>query len=374
MGFRDIQYGSTYNLPVTVTKSGYTFLGWYTAETGGSKVGSLDTMLTASEHTLYAHWVSRVKITVSSSSNYSNLKYSVSGGESGTLVAGASTLVPVSSSSTTITITATVEGYHASCDTGTGKFIQYGFTLNDHSYYTKYNEEPSSQDISISITVSASGGEITVSGVQRTTETCCLTGETLISMADGTQKQIKDVVVGDKVLSYNTETHKLEITTVETLIHVKRTELVYITFADGSQIKITPDHPMFSERGWIVYSPEKGQRAYSDIELQDTGTQIGDMIFSLSLLFDKEIVNMEYVVCEEIDTYTFTTKDNHNYFAQGVLVHNKICALPCCVDGETEITMANGTTKKAKDVQIGDEVMSFNELTKTFEKQQLMQQ
>lgn len=367
-GFRSIAYGLPYDLPTTVTKSGYTFLGWYTSETGGSKVESFDKMRTAFDHTLYAHWVSRVKINVRPSDNYSNLKYSVSDGESGNLSADGSTLVPVSSSSTTITITATVEGYHASCDFGTGKFIQYGFTLNDHSYYTKYNEESYSQDISISITVSASGGEITVSGVQRTTETCCLTGETLISMADGTQKQIKDVVVGDKVLSYNTETHKLEITTVETLIHVKRTELVYITFADGSQIKITPDHPMFSERGWIVYSPEKGQRAYSDIELQATGTQIGDMIFSLSLLFDKEIVNMEYVVCEEIDTYTFTTKDNHNYFAQGVLVHNKMCALPCCVDGETEITMADGTTKKAKDVQIGDEVMSFNELTKTFEK------
>lgn len=367
-GFRSIAYGLPYDLPTTVTKSGYTFLGWYTSETGGSKVESFDKMRTAFDHTLYAHWVSRVKINVRPSDNYSNLKYSTSGGESGNLSADGSILVPVSSSSTTITITATVEGYHASCDSGTGKFIQYGFTLNDHSYYTKYNEESYSQDISISITVSASGGEITVSGVQRTTETCCLTGETLISMADGTQKQIKDVVVGDKVLSYNTETHKLEITTVETLIHVKRTELVYITFADGSQIKITPDHPMFSERGWIVYSPEKGQRAYPDIELQATGTQIGDMIFSLSLLFDKEIVNMEYVVCEEIDTYTFTTKDNHNYFAQGVLVHNKICALPCCVDAETEITMANGTTKKAKDVQIGDEVMSFNELTKTFEK------
>lgn len=367
-GFRSIAYGLPYDLPTTVTKSGYTFLGWYTSETGGSKVESFDKMQTAFDHTLYAHWVSQVKINVRPSDNYSNLKYSTSGGESGNLIADGSILVPVSSSSTTITITATVEGYHASCDSGTGKFIQYGFALNDHSYYTKYNEESYSQDISISITVSASGGEITVSGVQRTTDTCCLTGETLISMADGTQKQIKDVVVGDKVLSYNTETHKLEITTVETLIHVKRTELVYITFADGSQIKITPDHPMFSERGWIVYSPEKGQRAYPDIELQETGTQIGDMIFSLSLLFDKEIVNMEYVVCEEIDTYTFTTKDNHNYFAQGVLVHNKICALPCCVDGETEITMADGTTKKAKDVQIGDEVMSFNELTKTFEK------
>ena len=367
-GFRNVEYGSAYNLPTEVTKNGYTFLGWYTLETGGSEVKSFDKMRTAYDHTLYAHWVSRVKINVRPSDNYSNLRYSTSGGESGNLSADASILVPISSPSTTITITATVKGYDASCNSGTSKFIQYGFGLNDRILYTKYNEEAYSQDINISITVSESGEEITVSGVQRTTDTCCLTGDTLISMADGTQKQIKDVVVGDKVLSYNTETHKLEITTVETLIHVKRTELVYITFADGSQIKITPDHPMFSKRGWIVYSPEKGQRAYPDIELQETGTQIGDMIFSLSLLFNKEIVNMEYVVCEEMDTYTFTTKDNHNYFAQGVLVHNKMCALPCCVDGETEITMANGTTKKAKDVQIGDEIMSFNELTKTFEK------
>lgn len=97
-------------------------------------------MRTPFDHTLYAHWVSQVKINVRPSDNYSNLKYSTSGGESGNLSADGSILVPVSSSSTTITITATVKGYHASCDTGTGKFIQYGFTLNDHSYYTEYNE------------------------------------------------------------------------------------------------------------------------------------------------------------------------------------------------------------------------------------------
>lgn len=77
VGFRDIQYGSTYNLPVTVTKSGYTFLGWYTAETGGSKVGSLDTMLTASEHTLYAHWeLKTVTVTVTGTSTPAGTGYS----------------------------------------------------------------------------------------------------------------------------------------------------------------------------------------------------------------------------------------------------------------------------------------------------------
>lgn len=75
--FRSIQYGSAYNLPTTVTKSGYTFLGWYTAETGGSKVESSGTMLTASNHTLYAHWeLKTVTVTVTGTSTPAGTGYS----------------------------------------------------------------------------------------------------------------------------------------------------------------------------------------------------------------------------------------------------------------------------------------------------------
>ena len=75
--FRSIQYGSAYNLPTTVTKSGYTFLGWYTAETGGSKVESSGTMLTASNHTLYAHWeLKTVTVTVTGTSTPAGTVYS----------------------------------------------------------------------------------------------------------------------------------------------------------------------------------------------------------------------------------------------------------------------------------------------------------
>ena len=48
----DSMYGA---LP-TPERTGYNFLGWYTAATGGTKVTS-DTKVTAlSDHTLYAHW------------------------------------------------------------------------------------------------------------------------------------------------------------------------------------------------------------------------------------------------------------------------------------------------------------------------------
>lgn len=49
-------FDSTYQLPVTPTRTGYTFLGWYTGENSGDKVEGTDKMTTAKNHDLYAQW------------------------------------------------------------------------------------------------------------------------------------------------------------------------------------------------------------------------------------------------------------------------------------------------------------------------------
>lgn len=49
-------YSDTYGSLPTPTKSGYTFTGWYTAASGGSKITSSTTITSTSAHTLYAHW------------------------------------------------------------------------------------------------------------------------------------------------------------------------------------------------------------------------------------------------------------------------------------------------------------------------------
>ena len=49
--------GSKYVLPSeTPSRAGYTFAGWYTAETGGTQVTNSTTLTTLSNHTIYAHW------------------------------------------------------------------------------------------------------------------------------------------------------------------------------------------------------------------------------------------------------------------------------------------------------------------------------
>ena len=58
-GKTTVYYGSTYgNLPVP-TKSGNTFIGWYTSASGGSRISSSSTVVTSNAHTLYAHWSSK---------------------------------------------------------------------------------------------------------------------------------------------------------------------------------------------------------------------------------------------------------------------------------------------------------------------------
>ena len=53
---RDISYGSKYGALCSPTRAGYSFAGWYTEATGGTKI-TADTTVTATENqTLYAHW------------------------------------------------------------------------------------------------------------------------------------------------------------------------------------------------------------------------------------------------------------------------------------------------------------------------------
>ncbi len=72
-----------YNLPASIpTKTGYTFVGWYTASSGGNKISSNnnnDVMNSTSGKTIYAHWTAKsYKITFNQNSG--------SGGSSSTTV------------------------------------------------------------------------------------------------------------------------------------------------------------------------------------------------------------------------------------------------------------------------------------------------
>ncbi len=53
---KEVIYGEAYGTLPTPSRTGYSFKGWYTAATGGTKIAADTTVSAASDHTLYAQW------------------------------------------------------------------------------------------------------------------------------------------------------------------------------------------------------------------------------------------------------------------------------------------------------------------------------
>ncbi|MDR0875609.1 MAG: InlB B-repeat-containing protein [Clostridiales Family XIII bacterium] len=56
---KTVNFGSAYGALATTSRTGYTFKGWYTAKTGGSKITNTTMVQTASDHTLHAQWTAK---------------------------------------------------------------------------------------------------------------------------------------------------------------------------------------------------------------------------------------------------------------------------------------------------------------------------
>lgn len=137
----------------------------------------------------------------------------------------------------------------------------------------------------------------------------CLTGDTLITLADGSQKRIDRLTLGDKVLSYNPYTMNLEadeITYTDSAEDKKHTEYDVWTFSDGTLVKTVHRHRLYNvERQAMVYMDEW--------KMGEHATNIhGERI---------ELVGHENVK-EEVRHYTLFTK-NQNYFVNGLLSGNR---------------------------------------------------
>ena len=61
--YDNLEYNSVYGTIATIIpkRNGYTFTGWYTSKSGGTKITNLTPMNTPNNHTIYAHWKSNAQ-------------------------------------------------------------------------------------------------------------------------------------------------------------------------------------------------------------------------------------------------------------------------------------------------------------------------
>jgi len=154
----------------------------------------------------------------------------------------------------------------------------------------------------------------------------CFVAGTKITMADGSHKNIEDVKIGDMVLTTNMETMELEPNRVLELASPIHEDIVHLTF-EHSENKNTFDHPYYVKgKGWSSYKPEWTKQRYG---IDAKQLEVGDICYFLDEDFklqESKLLSIEEI-WGEVQTYNLKrVENNHNFFANSILVHNKFCA------------------------------------------------
>ena len=80
----------------------------------------------------------------------------------------------------------------------------------------------------------------------------CVSKNTLVTLADGSQEKIEDLEVGTQILSYNTASHTIEIDEVTDVLSANlEKEWIRLDFSDGNFLECTIDHPILTTDGYV---------------------------------------------------------------------------------------------------------------------------
>ncbi len=150
----------------------------------------------------------------------------------------------------------------------------------------------------------------------------CFVEDTMIDTPDG-PRPIQDIREGDTVYSMNTDTHQLTLGRVTRNLVFEDREVGHIRLANGKSFVATPDHPF--------YVPSR------DLYQTPSTLDVGDELLNVEINSSPALPASEWgMAMSEMSSfegftpspstttvYNFTVEPEHNYFVDGVLVHNR---------------------------------------------------
>ena len=144
----------------------------------------------------------------------------------------------------------------------------------------------------------------------------CLSKKTLIKMADGSEKFISELKVGDVILSHNFETVMDEPSTIKIINPPVHENMVRLVLQDKI-VECTPSHPFYSnQHGWVSVNPYRTEMYYRFI---DSCKEIKP---NMKLKFGKDEIEVLFAVryTKRQTTYCINQlSKNHTYYANGLL-------------------------------------------------------
>jgi intein/homing endonuclease len=157
----------------------------------------------------------------------------------------------------------------------------------------------------------------------------CFVAGTKVTMADGTEKNIEDVQVGEKVVIYDELIGaKFTSPVTMTLHHPSASQDIYtITLDDGTVLKPNQDHPLY-EAGTKTYVTTP---AFADAFHNGKNPllqKLDGSIHSVSTITKKGMsvptYNLHVAGIDNNPNMVSVAGIGHNYYANGILVHNNM--------------------------------------------------
>lgn len=146
----------------------------------------------------------------------------------------------------------------------------------------------------------------------------CFAAGSLVHMADGSFKAIEDLTVGELIQSYNFEKEYQETKPILQLM-VPRPDTVYDVVTTKGTTRMTGGQLVYSKLGWACIDKnayQKENEQYGDLGIEPVTLKIGN-----SLEY-AEILNITRVGVEKV-YHLSSIQDNHNYYVDGILAHNR---------------------------------------------------
>ncbi|MBO5409295.1 MAG: InlB B-repeat-containing protein, partial [Clostridia bacterium] len=370
--------GTALTLP-NASRDGYWFLGWYTAPTGGEKIGDAgEGYHPGGAITLYAQWQEAISYTVTYNANSGSVSpasatyegtaltlptptrtgYKFNGwytaASGGTRAGGAGeNYIPTAD----ITLYAQWTGYTVTynanggtCGTTSATYAGTALTLptptrdgySFNGWYTAASGGTKIGDAGASYTPTA---DITLYA-QWTEESSggnCIAPDTLITLADGSQVRVDSLTGDEELLVWNLETGSLDSAPIMFVDSDPQAEVevVTLTFSDGTDVKVIYEHGFWDyDLNRYVYLDENASEYIGHTFAKHNGDTL-------------EKVQLTDVVLEtEVTTaWSPVTKGHLCYFVNGML------SMPGGVGGLFNIFEVNPDTmtydyeKMAEDIE-----------------------
>ena len=158
----------------------------------------------------------------------------------------------------------------------------------------------------------------------------CFIPTAQVTMFDGSNKQIKDIKVGDKVMSVDGEVNTVIATPVFNLGDNK------IHGFNGKQPFVTSMHPILTKEGWKNFNPkaykESWPEDYEKVASENADGVIHEITEKDELAWKSSRDGVTYITFKDptvlhedsnFKVYNLTLDGDHTFVVEGLVVHNK---------------------------------------------------